>query len=111
MSDLLDRLRGTGRTTRMLEQARKLEAEGKAVYIIAANAEQAAHLRHLLRLDEGQTSIKVECPAPRTFIWETLTLLGAWPNCVVLVDHYAIESRYTRLLRELHRYDEEASDE
>lgn len=103
----VDKKRGTGRTTRMLEHAKALEAEGRTVYIIAANRQHA----HLLRrcLPEG-SSILIETPdSPGNFDWHTLSLCGANPNCVVLVDHFAIESRFSKMLAMLTAYDTPSS--
>jgi hypothetical protein len=37
-----------------------------------------------------------------------MTLRGAHPNCIVLVDHFAIERRYAAVLEMMHRYDRPA---
>lgn len=104
-----DPKRGTGRTTRMLAHAKQLEASGRAVYIIASDHQHAGNLRRLL---PEETGIKVETPATAgNFDWQTLALRGAHPNCVVLVDHYAIESHFARMLRMLTAYDLPASSE
>lgn len=99
--------RRNGRTARMLNEAIALSAQGRAVYIVAAHAAHAVALRRLLRREIGDRSdIKVETPDDLgNFCWETLSLRGAHPNCVVLVDHWTIESRFGRLLEMLHRYD------
>lgn len=34
-----------------------------------------------------------------------MTVLAMHPNCVVLVDHFAIEMRFQAMLEMLHRYD------
>jgi hypothetical protein len=101
MSD--DPLRGTGRTTRMLDHAKRLEMEGLAVYVIAANPTEVMRLRGLL---PTQTSIKVETPDSCRYLdWQTLMLRGTHSNCRVLVDHFAIESRFGHLFRMMHAYD------
>lgn len=52
--------------------------------------------------------IKFETPhSPGNFDWERMRLIGAHPNCVVLVDHHAIEDRFSRVLAMLHAYDPE----
>lgn len=97
-------MRKSGRTTRMLVEAERLASDGRAVYVIAANMAEVSRLQSLLRSDSG---VKVEtCDSPGNFDWDTLSLKGAHPNCVVLVDHYAIECRFRRILDELHRYDD-----
>jgi len=40
-----------------------------------------------------------------------MRLIGAHPNCVVLVDHHAIEDRFARVLEMLHAYDEPSAQE
>lgn len=93
-----------GRTTRMLEDARRLKDEGKAVYVMAANARHAKALRE--QFGDKNNSVKFETPdSLSNFDWRTFRLPGAHPNCVVLVDHFAIESQFSSLLDMLHRYD------
>jgi hypothetical protein len=97
-------LRGSGRTTRMLAKAKELAAKGRAVYIIAADEVHAQCLAALI--PEADTlGIKFESSF-FAFDWITMRTRGAHPNCVFLVDHYAIESRFENVLAELHRYDE-----
>lgn len=97
--------RQTGRTTRMLEHAKQLSAKGRAVYIVADNQREANRMQ--LALGDGPHGIKVETPwsLGDCLDWQTLTLRGAHPNCVVLVDHHAIEDRFGAVLRMLHAYD------
>lgn len=98
-----DAKRATGRTTRMLDHAKRLEAQGRAVYVIAAHAQHAKMLQQLL---PSETSIKVETPdSCGNFDWFTLSLRGAHPRCAVLVDHFAIESKFARMLQMLTAYD------
>lgn len=104
MSAALQKLRGTGRTTRLLEHAKKLAREGRAVYVIAGNARDALRLQMLC--GEPTLGIKFETPrSPGNFDWEQMRMIGAHPNCVVLVDHHAIEDRFARVLEMLHAYD------
>ena len=89
----------------MIEHARQLSKQGRAVYIIAINVNQAAYIQGDLG-PEKPHGIKVETSGSfRNFDWESMTLRGAHPNSVVLVDHAAIEQKYARLLKELHAYD------
>jgi len=37
--------------------------------------------------------------------WENMRMTGAHPNCVLLVDHFAIESKFSQILAMLHRFD------
>lgn len=98
--------RATGRTTRMLQRAKQLEEQGRAVYIVCANQSEKLRLEREL---VDYPSIKLETfdsLGPHLDL-ETLRLRRGHPNCVVLVDHHAIESRFAALLEELGRYDEE----
>jgi hypothetical protein len=96
-------LRGTGRTTRMLAEAKELAKSGKAVYVIAATQAHVRQLEEMIGADMRNLGIKIE--VPRDFCWDQMRLLGAHPNCVVLVDHYTIEMKYAPILRMLHKYD------
>lgn len=96
--------RRTGRTTRMLADAHRLAAEGKAVYVVFSRLAEAKAAEH--RIDP-RTGIKCETLGSlHTLDPFTLRLVGARPNCVVLIDHYAIEEHFGPLLEMLHRYDE-----
>jgi len=96
--------RGTGRTTRMLEEAVRLAEANRAVYVVMGNHQQAKTFEN--KMPQGLGIQFETAQSLSNFDWETLTLPGAHPNCVVLVDHYAIESKFNRILEELHRYDE-----
>lgn len=88
----------------MINEAKKLAADGRAVYIVAANKIEAENIQY--RIGAKTSSIKVNTEITLSnFDWETMSLLGAHPNCVVLVDHYAIESKFPKLLEMLYRYD------
>ena len=100
-----DANRRTGRTARMMEEAKALARVGRAVYVILG---YPAHKRHLEDEESVQLGIKFETPTSMSnFDWPTMSLKGAHRNCVVLVDHYAIESYFSRMLAVLHRYDKE----
>jgi len=90
----------------MLAEAVKLAKKKRAVYIVVANASQ----KHLMEKQCGEAfrrlGIKFETSeSASNFDWETMALRGAHPNCVTLVDHYAIEARFPRIVEMLHRYD------
>jgi hypothetical protein len=100
----------------MLQHAIALDQDGRAVYVIAANKESAWMIFEMLRALYGGAialessmqvgGIKIETPSsPGNFDWELMRLRGAHPNCVTLVDHHAIESRFNRVLAMLHAYD------
>lgn len=117
----LQYLRHSGRTTRMLEAAINLASEGRAVYVMTASSQEKRRLEDFLdrilkesvRLREsvgpagGRLGIQFETTEStgQGFDWEQMRLVGAHPNCAVLVDHYAIEKRYARILEMLHRFD------
>ncbi len=110
MKNALQKLRGMGRTTRLLEHAKKLAREGRAVYVIADNTRDMRRLEILC----GEPSLGIKFETPRSlgnFDWEQMRLLGAHPNCVVLVDHHAIEDRFARVLEMLHSCDEPSTGE
>ncbi len=99
-----DQLRGTGRTTRMIKEAKRLADEGRSVYIIVDSKSQQQDFRSLI--GDDHRGIHVEVPTGlNNFDWESLRLRGAHPNCVVLVDHYVIERRFAAILKMLHRFD------
>ena len=114
LNDPFFRKRQTGRTSRMIAHAFELAEQGRAVYIIAADAEHAKDLKERVdAYDRGVTrGIKVETPESvrSTFDWQTLTLVGANPNCTVLVDHYTIESYFEYVLQMWTRYDLPSND-
>lgn len=107
-----DTHRQTGRTTRMLAEAFKLAREGKAVYILAADSRHMSHIEEMADslLGAGKArflGIKFDTLTTlSTFDFQTMQLRGAHPNCCVLVDHWTIESRYAKMLEELHRYND-----
>lgn len=95
--------RRTGRTTRMLEEAVRLEQDGRAVYVIVSTRQEVKSIRSLL---PEETSIKLETPGSLpSFDFETWHLMGAHPNCVVLVDHFVLEQRFRKILSEWVRFD------
>lgn len=107
-------LRGGGRTTRMLTEARELALSGKAVYVLGANEQDRFHLLDSFSkmfgpMEANKLGIKFESYL-ENFCWDTFILRGAHPNCVVLVDHFAIESRFRKALEMLHRYDSDSEN-
>lgn len=94
--------RNTGRTSRMLEEARRQVRKGRAVYVLCATLSHAQHLAN----DPDNEFIKFETSQSlANFDWSTMIMRGAHPNCLVFVDHWAIESRYRAVLEMLHRWD------
>jgi len=90
----------------MLQRAHQLAVAGRAVYVMGANHQHALELeREFLRQYGQRCGVKFETTNINTFDWRTLRMRGAHTNCVVLIDHYAIESQLAGILEELHRYD------
>ena len=105
----LESLKGTGRTTRMLGEAKALARQGRAVYVIAATREHAKMLERIAGEEGQQLGIKFETAGSHgNFDWMTMRLTTAHPNCVVLADHYAIEVHFRAALEMLHRFDGES---
>jgi hypothetical protein len=100
-------MRGSGRTQRMLETAIADAQAGRAVYVMAADKQHRAYLeRRLADMGTEGLGIKIETPnSTGNFDWDRMALVGAHPNCLTFVDHWAIEKRFERILRELHRWD------
>lgn len=97
-------LRATGRTTRMIEHAKQLDREGRAVYILADNTREVHRIEILLGREKG--GIKVETPETvGNLDWTTMRLRNGHPNHVVLVDNHTIEDRFSRVIQMLHAYD------
>ena len=98
--------RQTGRTTRMVEEAIDLANKGRAVYILADNYNHAENIRELFGEDPETYGIKIETEGDLgNFDWQTLSLRGAHKNCIVLIDHYTIENKFSRIIEALHKYD------
>lgn len=113
MSATMQKLRATGRTTRMLAHAEQLARAGRAVYVVADTDRDCKRLQTQW-LREGRPAdlgVKFETPGTLGNLdWEAMKLRNAHPNCVVLVDHWAIESRFARMLEMLHAYDPSTED-
>lgn len=105
----------SGRTTRMLEEAIRLIADHKDVLIVAHDSRQITNLKQ--RLDQiganaglsftPSESCRVDFikAASPLFDWKRLQVIEKTRGITVLVDHFAIEATFARLLEMLHRYD------
>jgi hypothetical protein len=103
----------------MLDHAVWLAANGSYVFVVGATAKHAEVLRASVAARVvGATlagtkvyvpsqggQISFESGESRQFDWQNLRMIGSHPNCVVLVDHFAIECRWGNLLREFTRWD------
>lgn len=92
----------SGRTSRMMTEARRLRDEGRAVYVVFATKRHAD--MHDTPENEGLSLESIQ--SLRTLDHRTGRLVGAHPNCVVLVDHYAAESMFPWLWAQISRFDE-----
>lgn len=95
--------KGTGRTTRMLEEALKLSSLGRDVCVIVERGAAKYFGRNpkYLRLKFEPAEIT----AGPAFCWESLRFRGSHQNCEVLIDHYVIERRFSSLLAMYTRFD------
>ena len=117
-----DGLRRTGRTTRMLREAIKQANNGTWVAIFADNDNQTKQL--LIKAIElvensdyefdkvggdkiyiGDGSLSILHTERDALDWHTLRSPGMHSSCKVFVDHYTIESRFSNIVKELHRWD------
>lgn len=107
--------RRSGRTTRMMEEAKRLDAEGKAVYVVFSTQTECNYWRDFVT----GTGIKLETPASiggYRMVEEVIVkgrLPGQWPNVVTLVDHYCvlyILQRYEPFISAFYRWDKNKED-
>ena len=115
-----DSNRATGRSTYMLIAALMAHDRGRAVYVIGNDVGHADMLQSELReimarlgrdpAEKGISSIKFECESSLgdSFNWESGQMRDANPKCIVFIDHYALESKFSWVLREMHRFDKDA---
>jgi len=116
---MIDKLRTTGRTARMLDHAIRLAKERRAVYVVFDRethgllALHEAFVRNKVPEDLQPLGIKVETLAslgPR-FDLRTRRTPGAHKNCAFLVDHHVLERKFDWVLAQIHEYDAELKDE
>jgi hypothetical protein len=97
--------RQTGRTFRMMAEAKRLQELGHKVYIIVPFLDYGRELRHVYKV---HPSISFETfDTFDSFNPATGRLYLAHQNCRVLIDHAAIEQNFAYLLEQLHRFDGE----
>lgn len=87
----------------MMEEAKRLASEGKSVAIIVGSDVSKTQMES----DLSGTGVRVVLHRDPNIDWERLAIKG-WnsTNAITLIDHYAIEQKYSRLLEMLHRYDQ-----
>jgi hypothetical protein len=123
MRQFINNSRRSGRTTRLLADAFHLALEqGKDVFVVSVgNTLQSAMLNWIQRwltikkdptvfvnpnrYNIGSGSITFLSTTDSIVDWERLAIRGGYPNRVLLVDHYAIETKFKRQLEMLRRYD------
>lgn len=98
----MKRHRGTGRTTRMLQEAERLAKAGQEVVIVVDHPE--AFCAHVLYFETLQLPIRFVRWSPR-MDWKTLREVGASRKVVTLVDHYVLEGQFAHVLQAIHRWD------
>ena len=94
----------TGRTTRMLAHARSLRDQGRAVYVLV-HSKQYGDMLALAQENKGLRFETFDSLGPSGLDERRMTLRAAHPNCVLLVDHHAVEARYAAALRRMCEYD------
>jgi hypothetical protein len=92
-------LRGTGRTTRLIEEAKRLQQQGKSVVIVVATVHQVNEVR----IKTGNT-IPVVHSQSSYWDWDEMRLRGQPLDTEYLIDHLAIEMKYTKVLQALYRF-------
>lgn len=93
-------LRATGRTTRLIEEAKRLQQQGKPVVVVVATGRQVNEVR----IKTGDTVRVVHSQSPE-WDWNELRLYGLPLETEYLIDHYVIEKKYAKILQALHRFD------
>lgn len=103
--------RGTGRTTRMLNEAKELVDSGKNVCVVGLNLDHCQQLRRAYIESHGPFGdqllfLPIESrQIERSPAWGVLRVRGR--DATVLIDHYAIESEFRHVLAMLHRWDKQ----
>jgi len=124
--------RHTGRTTRMIAQALDEAKSGRRVYVVGSDASHSYQMWAMCQKmtcsrdhaggfgynhDDHGKSIGLFrghnevgriffVPPKGTFDWQHLCFLDGRLTAIVHVDHHAIEQRFSKMLEELHRYDD-----
>lgn len=106
--------RGSGRTTRMIEEALRKHDEGRAVYILCHDnnfKREAERLAMLICKQKGvslPSSIKFETVESLGFSninWERKQLYHAHSNCKLIVDHHVYAKYFGFAIEGYHEYD------
>ena len=107
--------RGSGRTTRMIEEALQKHDEGRAVYILMHDMCMKRELERLamqicrMRGKVLSSSIKFETVESLGGIhhidWKNRKVLGAHPNCALIIDHHVWATHFGFAIEGYHEYD------
>ncbi len=93
--------RRTGRTSRMLDEAKRLASDGVPVTVIASTHSHANVMRAQCH---GYAIEFLSFGCVLNFDWQEMRFRGD-RETVVLVDHHVIERAFSRILEMLHRFD------
>ena len=96
----------------MLKDAIHQARNRRAVYVVAIDESHKRILEKMAGTEAHCLGIKFETVRSLPSLdLRTINLVGSHPNCVVLVDHHALESFFAPMLEMLHRYDNETMQE
>ena len=112
--------RSTGRTTRMLEEAIRLSAEGRAVYVMMHTRIAEVEFKHLVATICERKEIEI--PPIKYETWESLggsrgvdlvnqKMFGAHPNCCLFIDHHFYQHHFEHILAGFHQWDKVEFDD
>lgn len=94
---------------RMVEHAVRLAKTGRVVYVVMHNRAQcmAWEQEVATRMRGADLNIRFETASSLgdDLDWYGMQLRGAYPNCVLLVDHAVIEAKFRNTFRMYQQYD------
>lgn len=97
--------RRTGRTSRMLAEARYLHGQGPAVYVVCSSRSQANNLEWELRDLKGITFDTIKSIS-EVWNWSRMRPQGlSNPNCAFIFDTSALAQEFGPIIAEYHRWD------
>lgn len=112
----MDIYKASGRTNRMIEHAKKLHAEGRAVYLVFSDEGQRRYWLNELKDYRGLSCETTKTLGIKPHELRELRTQGSWPNCIFLFDHFILEREiYSELLslhliiKESHRWNDQVS--
>lgn len=95
-----DKRRQTGRTSRLIAEAVRMKSEGKRVAVIFSTMGEV----HEFQL-KTNCCVKAFSASSQEWSWDEFRVYGLPLDTEYLVDHHAIESRFSKILRAYHRFD------